>query len=183
MTTQPRRTGFGRSAALFLGLAAALGLGTGSEAGAAGTTTSLGEMNCRAVSTRTMQRLQGTLRDAHSAAGTDAARNGSNGAYAVAATNSRDLIKRALDRSARMISDHNSSDPNTTTAAEAGTAKEHTRAIIEVLPQAAHWAAISNIYHKSPDARRAFDGAAAALQQGQALFVDASNCYMDGWTP
>ena len=138
-------------------------------------------VNCRAVSTRAMNSLQSSLRSAYSAAQADAATNGSTGKYAVAATNSRDLIKRALDRSVRMIADHNKLDPRTTTYAEAGTAKEHTRAIIEVLPQAAHWAAISNIYHKSTDARRAFDLAATALEQGRQLFVDASRCYMDGF--
>lgn len=138
-------------------------------------------VNCRAVSTRTMTALQSSLRNAYSAAQADAAKNGSTGQYAVAATNSRDLIKRALDRSVRMLADHNKIDPRTTTYAEAGTMKEHSRAIIEVLPQAAHWAAISNIYHKSPDARRAFDLAANALDQGRQLFVDASHCYMDGF--
>lgn len=140
-------------------------------------------VNCRAVSSRAMDALATTLRSAYVAASADASQNGSTGQYAVAATNSRDLIKRALDRAARMISDHNSSDPRTTTYAEAGTVKEHTRAIIEVLPQAAHWAVISNIYHNSSDARKAFDLASNALDQGRELFVDACNCYMDGYTP
>ena len=43
-----------------------------------------------------------------------------------------------------------------------------------MLPQAAHWATISNIYHKSADARRAFDLAVAALDQGRQLFVIAA---------
>jgi hypothetical protein len=138
-------------------------------------------VNCRAVSTRAMTALQSSLKSAYSAAQADAAKNGSTGQYAVAATNSRDLIKRALDRSDRMLADHNKIDPRTTTYAEAGTMKEHARAIIEVLPQAAHWATISNIYHKSPDARRAFDLAVNALEQGRQLFVDAGHCYMDGF--
>ena len=138
-------------------------------------------VNCRAVSTRAMSALQSSLRSAYSAAQADAAKNGSTGQYAVAATNSRDLIKRALDRAGRMLADHNKIDPRTTTYAEAGTMKEHARAIIEVLPQAAHWATISNIYHKSADARRAFDLAVAALDQGRQLFVDAGHCYMDGF--
>ena len=130
-----------------------------------------------------MTAMQSSLKSAYSAAQADASKNGSTGSYAVAATNSRDLIKRALERAGRMIDDHNKIDPRTTTYAEAGTAKEHARAIIEVLPQASHWAAISNIYHKSADARRAFDFAATALDQGHQLFVDASHCYMDGFTP
>ena len=138
-------------------------------------------VNCRAVSTRTIDALRTTLRSAYSAASTDASKNGSTGQYAVAATNSRDLIKRALDRADVMLADHNKADPRTTTYAEGGTVKEHTRAIIEVLPQAAHWAIVSNIYHDSRDARRAFDLAVAALDQGRELFVDASNCYMDGF--
>ncbi len=140
-------------------------------------------VNCRAVSTRALDGLRTTLRSAHSAASADASKNGSTGQYAVAATNSRDLIKRALDRSDRMMADHNASDPRTTTYAEGGTVKEHTRAIIEVLPEAAHWAIVSNIYHNSTDARRAFDLAATALDQGREIFIDASNCYMDGFTP
>lgn len=147
------------------------------------TAPAIDDVNCRAVSTRAMQTLQSTLRSAHSAAEADARKNGNTGQYAVAATNSRDQIKRALDRATDMLATHNSADPRTTTYAEGGTVKEYTRSILEGLPQAAHWATISNIYHNSPDARKAFDGATRALEQSQALFVDASNCYMDGYTP
>jgi hypothetical protein len=67
-----------------------------------------------------------------------------------------------------------------TTAAEAGTAKEHLRYVLEILPQAAHWAIISEIYHDSQDARRAFEGSIRVLADGNALFADAGRCYMDG---
>ena len=141
----------------------------------------MGSVNCRAVSTRSITNLQRALMTAYDAADSDARQNGTNGAYAVAATNSRMLIKRAVDQADQMLADHRKADPSTTTPAEGGTVKEHTRAIIEVLPEAAHWAIVSNIYHGSNAAREAFNGAAESLDQGLKLFVDASNCYMSGW--
>jgi hypothetical protein len=67
-----------------------------------------------------------------------------------------------------------------TTAAEAGTTKEHVRSILNTVPQAAHWSMISEIYHKSPDARKAFEGSIAVLGQGNLLYAESGRCYMDG---
>jgi hypothetical protein len=55
-------------------------------------------VNCRAVNTRAIDAIRTTLRSAYSAASADASQNGSTGQYAVAATNSRDLIKRGSRR-------------------------------------------------------------------------------------
>ena len=137
------------------------------------------DVNCRAVTTRDMERLRADLRTAHDAADADHRANGSSGAYAIAATNSRDLIQRAIDQADAMIAKHRGSDPRTVTPAEGGTFKEHTRAIIEVLPEAAHWAMVSEIYHDSQPARAAFEGAVAALARGQEIFVNAGRCYME----
>ena len=76
--------------------------------------------------------------------------------------------------------DLSAADPTVTTAAEAGQTKEHVRTIIELLPQAAHWSIISEIYHDSRDARQAFEGSVAAIARGNEIFAEAGRCYMDG---
>jgi hypothetical protein len=135
---------------------------------------------CATISPRSLESYGRTIAAAHKSASADAAKNGSAGAYAVAATNSRDLLKRAVDRNAAAIAALQSSNPAVTTAAEAGTVKEHVRYILEVVPQAAHWSLISEIYHDSPDARKAFEGSVKVLEEGNRLFAEAGRCYMDG---
>ena len=54
------------------------------------------------------------------------------------------------------------------------------RNILETVPPAAHWAIISEIYHKSPDARKAFEGSIVVLEQGNHLYAESGRCYMDG---
>jgi hypothetical protein len=88
------------------------------------------------------------------------------------------LLQRALDRAKQARSDLGN-DPATTTPAEAGTVKEHLRNILETVPEAAHWAIVSEIYHKSADARKAFDGSVAVLEQGNALYAESGRCYMN----
>lgn len=135
---------------------------------------------CATISPRSLESYGRTIAAAHRSASADASKNGTSGAYAVAATNSRDLLKRAVDRNAAAIAALEGSNPAVTTAAEAGTVKEHVRYILEVVPQAAHWSLISEIYHDSPDARKAFEGSVKVLEEGNRLFADAGRCYMDG---
>ena len=135
---------------------------------------------CTSISPRVLDSYAGQIAQAQRSAIADANRNGTSGRYAVAAINSRDLLNRAHDRALAASRDLSGADPTVTTAAEAGQTKEHVRAIIELLPQAAHWATISEIYHDSPDARRAFEGIVAALERGDDIFAEAARCYMDG---
>jgi hypothetical protein len=133
---------------------------------------------CGAISPRSMEAYSRTIADAHKSAASDAARNGTSGAYAVAARNARDQLKQAQDWAAKAVTDLRSSDPSVTTPAEAGTIKEHLRYILQLVPQAAHWAIVSEIYHDSRDAARAFDGSVRVLAEGNVLFAEAGRCYM-----
>lgn len=135
---------------------------------------------CAAISPHSLSAFGRTVAAAQRWASADASKNGTSGTYAVAATNSRDLLARAADRVASAVSDLESTIPSVTTAAEAGTVKEHLRYVLEIVPQAAHWAIVSEIYHDSPDARKAFEGSVKVLAEGNALFADAGRCYMDG---
>ena len=60
-------------------------------------------VNCRAVSGREMRNVQSSLMSAHSAAQSDASKNGTTGRYASAARDSRDLLKQASDRTANVL--------------------------------------------------------------------------------
>ena len=105
--------------------------------------------SCSSISPRSLQAYGRTIASAHRYASADASRYGTDGAYAVAGRNSRDLLKRAQDRADAAVRDLNTSNPAVPTAAEAGTVKEHVRAILEVVPQAAHWSMVSEIDHES----------------------------------
>lgn len=133
---------------------------------------------CRAITPKSLDSYTRTIQVALKWASADAAANGSSGQYAVAATNSRMLLQRALDRAGKARSDLGKSNPSTTTPAEAGTVKEHIRNILETVPEAAHWAIISEIYHKSTDAQKAFDASVIVLQQGNTLYAESGRCYM-----
>lgn len=135
---------------------------------------------CTAISPRALTGYAQVIAAAHRWAVADASANGVSGRYAVAATNSRDQLKRAYDRSQAAIADLQNSSPSVTSAAEAGTIKEHLRYILELIPQAAHWAIISEIYHDSANARKAFEGSVEVLQRGSTLFAESSRCYMNG---
>jgi hypothetical protein len=133
---------------------------------------------CLAISPKAVDLYIRTIQNALKWAAADAAANGTSGQYAVAASNSRMLLQRALDR-AKLARSDLGTDPATTTPAEAGTVKEHVRNILETVPEAAHWAIVSEIYHKSADARKAFDGSVAVLEQGNALYAESGRCYMN----
>lgn len=135
---------------------------------------------CTAITPKALDAYSRQISAALKWASADAKKNGTSGSYAVAATNSRNLLQRALDRSKRASEDLSKSNPSVTTAAEAGQTKEHVRNILETVPQAAHWAIISEIYHKSPDARKAFEGSIVVLEQGNRLYAESGRCYMDG---
>ena len=136
--------------------------------------------SCTSISPRTLQGYSRTIASAHRYASADASKYGTSGAYAVAARNSRDLLKRAQDRADAAVRDLNTSNPAVTTAAEAGTVKEHVRAILEVVPQAAHWSMVSEIYHKSSEARKAFEASIKVLEEGNHLYAESGRCYIDG---
>jgi len=136
--------------------------------------------SCSAISPRSLEAYGRTIALALKYASADADKYGTSGAYAVAARNSRDLLKRAKERADAAVTDLTKADPAVTTAAEAGTVKEQVRHSLEIVPQAAHWSLISEIYHDSPDARRAFEGSVKVLEEGNTLFAEAGRCYMDG---
>jgi hypothetical protein len=136
--------------------------------------------SCGSISPRSLQAYSRTIGTAHRYASADASKYGTDGVYAVAARNSRDLLKRAQDRADAAVAALNQSNPAVTTAGEAGTVKEHVRAILEVVPQAAHWSMVSEIYHKSSEARKAFEASIKVLDEGNHLYAESGRCYIDG---
>lgn len=131
---------------------------------------------CGTFSQSALASYRGIIDRALVAAKADARANRANGAYAVAATNARDLLQRSYDRATEMINFSRRSDPGTTTYAEAGTYKAYLQSILKWLPDAAHWATISAAYHKSQRAVDAFDGASRAITRGGQLMIDAGHC-------
>ena len=134
--------------------------------------------HCNEITPVVLDRYADEIGTALSWATKDAVKNGASGQYAVAATNSRDLFKRAQDKAKEGAQSLRKANPSVTTYAEAGVIKETVRSIIETVPQASHWATISAIYHKSVDAERAFDQSVVVLNQGNSLFAASSRCYM-----
>jgi hypothetical protein len=132
---------------------------------------------CAALNAQTIDGYQRLLKEALDAATQDARANGVNGKYAVAATNSKDLLQRAYDRATQMVQSNRKSNPNSTTYAEAGQFKVYLQTILKWLPDAAHWATISAAYHRSQHAIVAFDKTADAMERGSQLIGDAGRCY------
>jgi hypothetical protein len=135
---------------------------------------------CAAVTPRTLDSYARSIEEALKWASADAAKNGRSGQHAAAATNSRDLLQHSLDQIKTASSALSQSSPSVTSPAEAHMMKEYVRNTLERIPAAAHWSTVSEIYHKSTDARKAFDGSVVALEQGTRLFAEAGRCYMDG---
>jgi len=136
---------------------------------------------CADVTPRSVQQLSRAIGAALRPATADASKYGTDGAYAVAATNSRDLLKRAQDRVDAAYDKLQVSNPRVTTYAEGGEVKEHVRSTFEWISQAGHWSLVSAAYHRSTDAHDAFDGAVRALEMATGLYAEAGRCFMSGF--
>lgn len=135
---------------------------------------------CSSLNASSLGGYRNLIGKALSAARVDADRNGTSGAYAVAATNARDQLQRAYDRASQMVDfnqNHGNRNPNSTTYAEGGQFKAYLQSILNMLPDAAHWATISAVYHRSRPAMDAFSRTMDALSQGSALMSAAGLCY------
>lgn len=136
---------------------------------------------CQSITPGSMTSWARTIEQALRSAEKDARANGENGAYAVAATNARNLLDRAQKRAADGAAQLQAADPRVTTYAEGGMIKENVRISLDWMTQAGHWALVSAIYHKSTDARAAFEGTITALAEGQRLFAESGRCYVNGY--
>ncbi len=132
---------------------------------------------CTSVAWPALSAYRTMIATALTAARADAQANGTTGAYAVAATNARDLLQRSYDRATAMVNFLPSRSSSPPTYAQAGTIKVYLQTILKWLPDAAHWATISAAYHRSSAAMKAFDGATAAMEQGSRLMGEAGRCY------
>ncbi|MEZ4588180.1 MAG: hypothetical protein R2909_17520 [Gemmatimonadales bacterium] len=132
---------------------------------------------CATFTQAALNGYRSQLGQALQAAQADARANGSNGRYKVAATNARDLLQRSYDRAGEMLQFSQRSDPGTTTYVEAGNYKAYLQSILKWLPDAAHWATISAVYHRSQSALDAFDRSTAAITRGAQMMADAGRCY------
>ncbi len=136
---------------------------------------------CQSVTPQSVSAYASTIDRALRHANADARANGENGSYAVAARNSRDLLDRAKERVEDGAAKLRGSDPRVTTYAEGGMIKEHVRGSLDLMTQAGHWALISAAYHKSADARNAFEGTVTALAEGHRLFAESGRCFLTNY--
>jgi hypothetical protein len=135
---------------------------------------------CASLNAGSINGYRDLIQQALSAASSDARANGTRGTYAVAATNSRDLLQRAFDRAQQMVTFNNTQvnkDPNSTTYVEAGNIKAYLQTILKWLPDAAHWATISAAYHRSQYAITAFKLTIEAMTKGSDLMGAAGLCF------
>ncbi len=136
---------------------------------------------CAAVTPQSVTAQVRLLEQALGPARRDATKNGASGSYAVAARNARDLLQRSADRMKEAVAKLQVADPAVTTYAEGGEIKEMTRYTFEWISQGGHWALISAAYHRSTDARDAFEGAITALENANRLYAAAGRCFMSGF--
>lgn len=150
------------------------------DAGAQDRLAAAGKRSCKSVTPRAMQEYAHIIEEGLTPADKDVRANGTDGEYAVAATNSYNLLDRAMKRILAGKSRLERSDPRVTTSAEGGMVKEHVRQSLDLLSEAGHWALISAIYHTSTHARDTFEMTIDALIEGQELFAESGRCYMSG---
>ncbi len=141
---------------------------------------------CTQLTASSIDGYRNLIGKALASARADAQANGTSGAYAVAATNSRDLLQRSYDRATQMVDFNNNSgnrNPNVTTYVEAGNFKAYLLTILGWLPTAAHWSTISAAYHKSQLAVDAFNGTIAAMERGSQLMGASGQCFTAYYVP
>jgi len=136
---------------------------------------------CQSVTPQSVSAYAATIDRALRYANADARANGENGSYAVAARNSRDLLDRAKKRVEDGAAKLRGADPRVTTYAEGGMIKEHIRGSLDLMTQAGHWALVSAAYHRSTDARDAFEGTVTALAEGHGLFAQSGRCFLTNY--
>jgi hypothetical protein len=162
-----------RTACLLGALPVVLLLGTGSPA-------SRPVDACQSLNGSSLGGYRNLIGKALAAARADAQANGIQGRYAVAATNTRDLLHRSYDRATEMVDfrrNQGDRNPNTTNYVEGGNYKAYLHTIPKLLPDAAHWATISASYHRSQQAMEAFNVTLDALEQGGRLIGEAGLCF------
>lgn len=136
---------------------------------------------CSATTAVALSRLQDMIGESLRLAEADVRANGTDGKYAVAATNNRDLLVRSRDRVQTAKSFLQSNSPASTSYAESGKVKEYLRTTIPWLATAAHWATVSASWHRSSDARMSFDRTVAALGEAQKQFGESGRCFMSNY--
>jgi len=135
---------------------------------------------CTAITPRSLDAYARTIGEALKWASADASKNGKSGRYGAVAINSRDLLQYSLDQVETASAALSQSNPSVTSAAEAHMMKEYVRNTLEKVPGSAALSTVSEIYHKSAEARKAFDASVVVLEQGTQLFAEAGRCYMNG---
>jgi hypothetical protein len=164
---------------------AALLLGSSLIPGVSGSAAVAGSP-CASLTPAAYQQITNTINNAYTSASADAAANGVNGAYAVAAVNSRDYVVAARDKMLYLqswLNTNNLATPYVTNASAAYSTHGTIREVETALLNAQHWAMISTVYHKSANASATYEQAQTAMTLALALGGDAGRCYSGQYYP
>lgn len=128
--------------------------------------------------------LRDGLVEARALLDADVAAFGVTGAYAAAPALARDSIDTALaelDREEAHMDSYQAR--NAVFYSLAYSIGLTMQVIVEQLQYSAHWASISVVYHRSADARRAFELSVATIELANDVHARATRCYMNAYDP
>jgi hypothetical protein len=141
---------------------------------------------CASLMPEALQQLIDKVAESVAKAESDADANGTTGAYAAAAVYNRDNlaeVQRNLLFLQSWLTELELDAPFGTTVAASYGIYASVREDVYLLHHARFWAAISVVYHKSPDAFDSYSLTSEALGLAEALGEQAGRCYMSGYFP
>jgi hypothetical protein len=133
---------------------------------------------CVALDSASFDGLLGIINPGVTAAEADFKANGETGAYALAAQYSRDYLVSARKTVQDLQSWMSSIEVDATNASAAGGIHLSMTDAITALQAAAWWSLVSGSYHKSVDARTAFERASQATGRANEIGTQAGHCYL-----
>ena len=140
---------------------------------------------CAGLTNTALQELIDTLTQSLASAEADVIAS-SKGAYAIAAVYNRDYLSQALQSLLYLQSWLKSLGldiPFVSNASAAYNIHGYVRENVYLLHHARHWASISIVYHKSPDAFDSFDLTSTTIDLAEALGARAGRCYVSSYYP
>jgi len=141
---------------------------------------------CESLTPEALQHVVDKVSGSIANAETDVDVNGVTGAYAIAAVYNRDYLVAVNNNLLFLQSwlrDLGLDTPFVTNASAAYNIHGYVREAVYLSHHARHWATISAVYHKSPDAFASYNLTSEALGLAEALGEQAGRCYIRGYFP
>jgi hypothetical protein len=146
----------------------------------------VGENPCAALTPAAIQQLINKVAESLGKADSDVTTNGTAGSYAIAAVYNKNYladVEKNLLFLQSWLSNLGLDAPFVTNASGAYNIHGYVRDAVSSLHYARHWATISVVYHKSPDAFDSVNLTSEAIELAEKLGEHAGLCYIRDYFP